>query len=267
MTGAGYSLRLSDAEVTRYRLMAERARQDEVELWRMAGITAGARIADIGCGPGATLVTMAEIVGPAGAVVGVDADPEAVERAALMIEHSGLSNARVCVGGAEETGLPTGSFDTVVIRHVLAHNGGRERAIVDHAVTLLRPQGRLHLVDTEASAIRAWPPAPDYEAMNNQYIAFNTAQGNDLRVGLRLADLLSEAGLEVLGHEGWFSRLAPAPGTRPPAWAARDAMVASGFASAADIASWDAGFTAMDASGTRPAVFVSTFGAVGRRAA
>src|SRR6476661_870840 len=52
-----YALLLSDAERARYRLMAERASSEEAQLWQQAGIRPGARVADIGCGPGASMPT------------------------------------------------------------------------------------------------------------------------------------------------------------------------------------------------------------------
>ena len=48
----GYVLALSDAEVARYRMMAQRAAEDEADQWAAAGIAAGAVVADVGCGPG-----------------------------------------------------------------------------------------------------------------------------------------------------------------------------------------------------------------------
>ncbi len=41
-----YALRLSDDELARYRIMAARAQ--EADLWELAGLTAGARVADVG---------------------------------------------------------------------------------------------------------------------------------------------------------------------------------------------------------------------------
>lgn len=76
-----YALRLSDDELARYRMMTQRARELEADLWELAGLASGARIADIGCGPGAMVAELAEIVGPAGHVVGVDGDEQAVEAA------------------------------------------------------------------------------------------------------------------------------------------------------------------------------------------
>ena len=58
-----YTLRLSEVELGRYRMMAEAARLAEAAQWAGAGIRPGARIADVGCGPGAALAVMAREVG------------------------------------------------------------------------------------------------------------------------------------------------------------------------------------------------------------
>ena len=105
-----YALRLSDDELGRYRWMAARARAEESDLWTAAGIVPGARVADVGCGPGAMLVTLAELVGPTGHVIGVDAAPAAVTaaRAALAAARLGgpVAPGEVRQGRAENTGLP-----------------------------------------------------------------------------------------------------------------------------------------------------------------
>ncbi len=75
---AGYVLALSDAEVARYRMMAQRAAEDEADQWAAAGIAAGAVVADVRCGPGAVSAGLAELVGPQGRVHAVDRDPQAL---------------------------------------------------------------------------------------------------------------------------------------------------------------------------------------------
>ena len=88
-----YTLRVSEVELARYRMMAETARADEADAWTAAGIVPGARVADIGCGPAAISVVLAELVGPGGQVIAVERDPDALavaEQVEWMNEQGGL---------------------------------------------------------------------------------------------------------------------------------------------------------------------------------
>jgi SAM-dependent methyltransferase len=261
---ARYSLALSDPELTRYALMAADAVRSEAAEWSMAGVSPGARVADIGCGPGAVLRLLAEHVGSGGSVTGVDADPAAVSIALEQV--AGLPHAQVRMGRADATGLEPDRHRVVMCRHVLAHNGGLETAIVAHLASLAEPGGCVYLVDIDATALRVTPSDADEADLWARYQAFHRARGNDLSVGLRLGDLLTDAELSVETY-AW---LAPArrilPGFRPPSWAAREAMVAEGFATEADVERWGAAFARIDAAEHRPWVFPPTLVAVGRRA-
>lgn len=262
-----YALRLSDEEIARYRAMAARARVDEADAWQHAGIVPGAQVVDVGCGPGAVLLEMAQVVGPGGSVVGVDADPSAVATARRLVAGSGVGNARVEVGPADCTGLPPGAFDVAVMRHVLAHNGGREDAIVRHLAELVRPGGRVYLVDVDMTAVRLRGADPDAVDLLDRYTEFHRSRGNDPQIGLRLGELLEAAGLTDLDHRGRYDVVQAPPGLRPPAWAARDAMIAAGLASAQDVARWASAFERSDAQEPRPVMFMPLFTATGRRPA
>ena len=264
-----YALRLSDDELGRYRMMAARARAEEGDLWTQAGIVPGARVADVGCGPGAMLVTLAEVVGPTGHVVGVDADPAAVAaaRAALAAARLGgeVAPGAVRHGRAQSTGLPPGSVDTAVLRHVLAHNGPAAQRIVDHLATLVRPGGHVYLVDVDLTTATVTPTPPDAVDLHARYVRWHQHQGNDPRIGLRLPDLARAAGLDIVEYRRW-TVAGPAPrGMRGPAWAARDELVRAGLADPADVARWDAAFAALDAATERPEVGLGVFAAVCRR--
>jgi SAM-dependent methyltransferase len=206
---------------------------------------------------------LAEAVGPTGRVVGVDAVPGTVEQAASLVAANGWTNVAVQVGQGDATGLEPGSFDTVMMRHVLAHNGPREQAIVDHLATLVKPGGHVYLVDIDGPGMRIRPADPDVESLTRAYERFHAAQGNDLQPGLRLDQLLEAAGLEVVAYQGWYNIVRPEGNVRPPSWAARDAMVAAGIATADDVARWDAALERI--VGQRPVIFATLFGAVGRR--
>jgi cyclopropane fatty-acyl-phospholipid synthase-like methyltransferase len=66
MTETCYTFVLDDAERERYRSMASEAERTEAPLWDLAGITTGARVLDVGCGPGAFLEILAARVAPTG---------------------------------------------------------------------------------------------------------------------------------------------------------------------------------------------------------
>ncbi|MHC3473093.1 methyltransferase domain-containing protein [Streptomyces sp. 7R007] len=263
---ADYSLVLSDSEIERYRLMAEIAERRERDLWAEAGAVPGARIADVGCGPGAIAVRLAALAAPDGAVWAVDRDGDAVAVAEALAERAGV-DVRTAVAAADDTGLPAGTFDLVMLRHVLAHNGGREQAIVDHLGTLVRPGGgAVYLVDIDvtSSGLRGAPP--EFDEMDRCYREMHRQRGNDLTVGRRLDELLVAAGLDVVAYEGHINVVTPPPGMRGPAWAARDTLVAEGVATADDVARWDEAFRRAEQDTGRLRFFASSFVAVGRRA-
>jgi SAM-dependent methyltransferase len=262
-----YPLELDQTEVERYRTMAEAARQAEADLWGPAGIVAGARVADVGCGPGAMLPALAAAVGPDGRVTAVDGDPEAVAAATALVAAAGLGNVAVQQGRADATGLAAGSLDVVMLRHVLAHNGGAEGAIVAHLASLVRPGGCLYLVDADGTAIRVIPETehPDLVELQERYLAFRAARCDDNAAGLRLAERVVRAGLELVEFRGRDVIQEVSPVLRSPAWAAREAMVAAGMATAEDLRRWDRAF---EATARRPPTFFAPmFTAIGRRPA
>jgi SAM-dependent methyltransferase len=243
--------------------MAEVARAAETNLWHLAGIVPGATVADVGCGPGAMFPAIVESVGADGRVIGVDGVPTTVAQAQLLVDANGWPNVTVQVGRADDTGLELGSVDTVMMRHVLAHNGPREQVIVDHLATLVKPGGHLYLVDIDGSAFHTKPDDPDVTELNEAYRRFHEAQGNDLLTGLRLDDLLRSAGMELVDYQGWYNIVSPQGVMRPPSWAARDAMVAAGVISADDLDRYEAALDRL--IGQDPTIFAPVFGAVGRR--
>ncbi|MFP5218750.1 MAG: methyltransferase domain-containing protein [Actinomycetes bacterium] len=261
---AGYALAVSDEEVGRYLLMAERAVQDEAHLWQLVGIVPGAVVADVGCGPAATSVQLARAVAPGGRVIGVERDESALAAARAVVAAAGV-DVELRQGEATDTGLESGSVDVAVLRHVLAHNGGAEAAIVRHLAEIARPGGCVYLVDVDLTAVRELDVDPDLSDQGERYVEFQRRRGNDVSVGLRLRHLLEQAGLEPLVHEGRYTIVRPPPGMRPPSWAARDAMVAEGVITADDVDRWAAAYERTDAMTVRPTLFAPTFIAVGRK--
>lgn len=262
---ADYTLAVSEDEVQRYRMMASVAAATEADAWTQAGIVTGARVADVGCGPAATSVELARVVGETGSVVAVERDESARAAAEQVIAAAGVTNVELRAGEATATGVEPGSVDVVMMRHVLAHNGGQEPAIVDHLATLVRPGGCVYLVDVDLTGIRVVGGDPDLGDVIDTYVEFHRRLGNDPMVGLALRTLLAAARLDPIRYDGRYAIVDVPPGMRPPAWAARDAMVRSGVVTPADVDRWAAAFERGDAAPSRGVMFAPTFVAIGRR--
>ena len=260
-----YVLTLSEQERTRFQLMASHARRTEVQHWHDAGIVEGATVADVGCGPGAMLAALARVVGPTGRVDGVDSNVEAAVRADA--EVSNLPQATVRLGSATSSGLPAGSYDVAMCRHVLLHNQRIEQVIVDHLASLVRPGGAVYLVESFQPGMTVTPPVPELDDLSDRYIELHRRRGNDLRTGTRLGVLLQAAGLEVETYACVAPVFQVPPGMRPGAWAARESLLADGLATPADLERWAEVFAGLDLAHDRPWYFAATFVAIGRRLA
>jgi SAM-dependent methyltransferase len=188
MTMTEYTYRLSDAELARYRAMAAHALARERDLWTAAGIVPGARIVDLGCGPGAFLAALAERAGPHGRVVGVDDAAEAARAAGALVEQLGLGKrAGVVRARIEDTGLGAAGFDVAFMRNVLVHNGPCLHVIVQHIAALLRPGGQLLSVEPDVTGLVIPDTAPDEQDLEQRWITMARGRGNDPALGRKLA--------------------------------------------------------------------------------
>ena len=106
-----------------------------------AGLRPGMRVADLGCGVGLVTALLAELVGPGGHVVGIDASGAQLAQARERLNGSGADVSFV-EASATETGLTRGSFDLVYCRFLLIHLPEPERALRE-MFTLLKPDGIL----------------------------------------------------------------------------------------------------------------------------
>ena len=154
-----------------------------------------------------------------------------------------------------------------MLRQVLAHNGGHEQAIVDHLATLMRPGGSVYLVDGDQSGFRILDIDPHLDDLMTRCMQFHRRLGNDPAIRLRLAHFLAAAGLEVTSFQGDYNILTAPPGMRPPAWAARDAMLGDGIVDEDVLRRWETALARLDSAPVRPTVFVPRFTPIGRRSA
>src|SRR5258707_10759618 len=88
-------------------------------LIRVAGVKSGQRVLDVGCGTGYFARLLADVVGPDGLVVGVDASAEMIEYASQ--QGGRPANCEFHLGTAECLSFPSGQFDVVVSSLFMHH--------------------------------------------------------------------------------------------------------------------------------------------------
>jgi SAM-dependent methyltransferase len=163
------------------------------------------RVLDLGTGLGHVARAVADLVGPEGEVVGVDAAPEAL---AVARERSrDRPNVRF-VEGDVRTWRDERPFDAVVGRLILFHLPDRA-AVVRHHVAQLRSGGRFVALDYDLGTARTEPPTPlAARVIGWVAAAFRSAQADPL-VGARLAVVLAEAGLADVASVGVLTHYPP----------------------------------------------------------
>lgn len=150
----------------------------------------GCRVLDLGCGSGRDVYALAQLVGPAGQVVGVDMTDEQLAVAERHRTHQartfGYDNVRFVQGYIErlnELGLEPASFDVIVSNCVV--NLSPDKAAVMRGVQqLLKPGGEFYFSDVYAD--RRVP-----EAVRNDPVLYGECLGGALYWNdfLRLAQL------------------------------------------------------------------------------
>ncbi len=115
-----------------------------------AGIAAGMRVLDAGCGPGRLTLPAARRVGPAGDVVALDAQPRMLEELTRRVHAAGLANVRTMFGGLGEGTLQgklqPGGFDRALLVTVLGELPDRLGGLRE-IFAALRPGGMLSVTE------------------------------------------------------------------------------------------------------------------------
>jgi SAM-dependent methyltransferase len=102
----------------------------------------GQHVIDIGCGCGATVLALAERVGPTGQVLGLDISEPMAARARERIAGAGMTNARVVVSDAASHALPPDSADLLFSRFGVMFFADPVAAFANLR-GMMRPDGRL----------------------------------------------------------------------------------------------------------------------------
>ena len=109
-------------------------------------VVEGERVLDAGSGSGVDSLVAARLVGPTGAVIGVDMTPAMLDKARSAARAAGIANVEFREGYLESLPVDDGWADVVISNGVLNLVPDKAAALAEMR-RVLRPDGRLQLAD------------------------------------------------------------------------------------------------------------------------
>ena len=186
-----YVLATGAAATNRLRILHDVYGPGTRQVLLQAGIKAGMRVADLGCGTGMITQLLAQLVGRTGEVIGVDYSADQVIQAQALLPAE-MTNVRFVAASATETGLARGSFDLVYCRFLLIHLKDPEAALSEMR-ELLKPGGIIVCEDGDLTSADSEPPSVLRE-FANLFGALGPHWGVDYTLGRRLFQMVRAAG-------------------------------------------------------------------------
>ncbi|MDH3269717.1 MAG: methyltransferase domain-containing protein [Gemmatimonadota bacterium] len=192
-----YLLGHTESELRRLDIQGDLYRDITRGAFERAGIEAGMRVLDIGCGTGDVSLVAARLVGPDGYVLGIDRGEGAlaVARAkALAADMPWAEFERHEVADFERTS----SFDALVGRFVLMHQSDAA-AVLAKAARSVRPGGVVVMIESYMELLRTGGHSHPHSPLYDRIVRFKSevvsGAGADLHAGGRLRSTFGAAGL------------------------------------------------------------------------
>jgi len=164
-------------------------------LFAEAGLGPGMRVLDIGSGAGDVALLAAERVGPTGAVVGIDRNPEVLAVARERAAVAGFTHLTFQVGDLESIPLEE-PFDAIVGRLVLMYQPD-PAATLRRLARSLRPAGIVAFQDFNltAESLRTYPETPLWQRVFTWLREAFVRAGAETRMGRQTLRGISRRGL------------------------------------------------------------------------
>jgi len=169
-------------------------------------LEAGARVLDVGSGPGTITIDLARRVRP-GLVTGVDAAEDVVARAAGLAASERVDNVDFRVGDAYALEFADAAFDVVHAHQVLQHLARPIDALREFR-RVLKPGGLLAVRDVDYGGVIWSPASAGLDRWLELYHEVARGNGGEPDAGRHLTRWVREAGfveLEASGSTWVFS--------------------------------------------------------------
>lgn len=183
----------SDQELVRLERQAAFFADQTEGVLRQAGLVPGMRVLDIGCGVGDVSLIAARLIGPGGAVVGIDRAPEALAVAQRRLHAAGMHWARFEQTDIDDAGT-LGTFDALIGRFILVHLH-EPSAVLARLLKVLSPGAPVAFLEMDISSATITPPMPLFDRCIGWIIDLYRRSGGDPDMGSRLYGVFRAAGL------------------------------------------------------------------------
>jgi ubiquinone/menaquinone biosynthesis C-methylase UbiE len=194
---------LGGEEVARYKNLS----------YKLLQLGPGMQVLDVGCGPGVDLLPLAKKVGKQGQVTGLDNDRELLREGQQALSKYG--KIHLVEGLAEQLPFLDEIFDRTRADRVLQHVP-RPKAVLAEMWRVLRPGGRVVLVEPDWKTAAIYPGSPeggDDDRTLSAVLAYNQRQSVHPLIGRQLRSLFWEDGVSswedlhiqslALSHTSW----------------------------------------------------------------
>ena len=131
-----------------------------------AGIAAGERVLDVGCGCGNTTIEIAQRFGPTGRAVGIDVSAVMLGQARQLARDTGMDQVHFELADAQTHTFPPASFDAVYSRFGVMFFAHPDAAFAN-LCRAVRPGGRLAFVCWQALQNNPWMHVPLMAALQH----------------------------------------------------------------------------------------------------
>lgn len=190
-----YIMGRTNEEYLRLRRQAQVWEPATKSVLERAGIAPGMRCLDAGCGPGEVMRLMAQYVGPAGMVVGLDTDANIGAEAIADLNGAGFGQCRfIHTDLFRVEQIDEAPFDLVFARLLLFHLKNPAEALRG-LYGWLKPGGRIVIQDYDTKAIDTEPAHEVLSEFKTVWSGVCEKAGLDERIGLRIPELFAEAGI------------------------------------------------------------------------
>jgi len=188
-----YALGYTEGEFKRLTLQGAFIRDLTEDVLRRAGIGPGARVLDIGCGMGDVSILAAGLVGPSGAVLGIDRSADVVAQAQRRAVACGLDWVRFAATELDRFSSDE-QFDAVIGRLILLYLPDPSATLRD-LVRHLRPGGIVAFQEYEMSLCRSVPDTPLFRQCRGWFLSTFERSGFEVDMGTKLSATYLRAGL------------------------------------------------------------------------